>query len=311
MYNEEVEKGISLLTIMLAAGMAGCSGDNAADVVSMEPADKVEDTKSREEAKTSCAEALDVTADRMELDSGRTKLYLKVANVSENMEIQVNWQKLSLDGKPVSDELWFPDYWSPKVKAGDVYEETVFIDESMEGCAEIVLEATARETGDSGDEGETLLLTFQTREIASEDITPETITRKSVVEEMEIYNGNGLRIIVPGQTICEYVRNAYITNNDGIAVYCESTGETDFDVLGLKFDNICVNGEMLYEHEGNNVEAADPLEFSVNFERADLVALHESGADSRNISFIMTIQKDFEEVDTVDISIPVIYSEGD
>ena len=120
-----------------------------------------------------------------------------------------------------------------------------------------------------------------------------------------------MRIIVPGQTICEYVRNAYITNNDGIAVYCESTGETDFDVLGLKFDNICVNGEMLYEHEGNNVEAADPLEFSVNFERADLVALHESGADSRNISFIMTIQKDFEEVDTVDISIPVIYSEGD
>lgn len=31
----------------------------------------------------------------------------------------------------------------------------------------------------------------------------------------------------------------------------------------------------------------------------------------KNISFTMTIQKDYEEVDTVDISIPAICSEGD
>lgn len=305
-----------LLALALALTTAGCAGSKeqeaAAETPEMEEMEaNASDTVGggtdmnmdldTEETETSVPlkEALTINVSHMETQPGRNKLYVDIENTTEN-DITIEWLDFIIDGQTASEDSgsefwnWFPDHWSHKIKAGDIYQETFFIEHPIEYTeyVEAVIEATASDSRQT----ESLNITISLKDTETID-TSDSLTSPTLnllfVEKQELYNENGIIITLPEQKVG-------FSDDMHLELHVESGFNSDVNV---SFLNVTVNGELISEGSHTNGDTYfHPGESDISLYLGNCIGPDKNPGE---ITFVLDLWDDrMESIDNPEITIP-------
>ena len=192
------------------------------------------------EAKVSVplSEALVITATKIETEMGRNRVYVDIENTTGE-DVYIEWLDLAIDGQTISKDSgsgspsWFPDLWSPKIKAGETRQEKFFIDhldKPYVEYAETSIDATILNSDKT--QTEPLKVTISLKDVETVDMNIDA-SKEIYVEEQELYNDDGVIITVTG---IEDGRSGYAT-------------ELRFQSSGSKianFDELYIGDTLMY-----------------------------------------------------------------
>lgn len=316
---KQAKKAVALVLVLVLVWMAaGCKNSNASGDLStkLEAPSGDLDTGIGAGQSLALTDALTFTAVKMEMEVGRSKVYVDVENTSDSA-VLLEWKDLRMNGWTAGSdpkfENWFPDLWAVEIGAHEVYQEVFFVEyPSFRGTVQYAdAEIDVEVSNSDQSQTESLPVKLLLGDIEIVDLTSSGGGSAPAsdpvihIAEQEIYNANGLFITVPEQTL------GVGSGLEGIVYQLPKLhfeNQRDERVF-ISYLDVTVNGQTVYEGSRDTYfdavpEAGETLD-------ADLAVVNglkdavDSGSNSGEISFTLYLSVDMETaLDEASVTIP-------